>query len=95
MIDRLANVAGEAHARYLGSTALQVEYPDGCWKYVVHEVLGSLRNPSFEVLEAMHDGPLMASDEDMNIKVHAWLIAMWRSGVDAAKTSELPKGDEQ
>ena len=50
----------------------------------------TMREPTEGMLQAAHDGPLMADEHHMDEKTEKWLGEMWQAMIDAALDEKEP-----
>ena len=62
---------------------------------VARAVIEAIMEPDDSVLQAMHDGPLMADEHHMDDKTRAWLLDMWQTGLRALLAETGERGDER
>ena len=57
-------------------------------------IIEAIMEPDDSVLQAMHDGPLMADEHHMDDKTRAWLLDLWQTGMRALLAEMGERGDD-
>ena len=80
MVERVARAIDPVAYRMRGLHSTRNRWPQV--RKNARAAIEAMREPTKEILQAAHDGPLMADEHHMDEKTERWLTEMWQAMID-------------